>query len=1307
MKKTFTILIAAIAAILMMTQPEKVMGETTYQEVLTFDCAYASENGTQDSYGVTSTSAMADAGIDAFLETAASTTNKISVSNVSGSVYWRKGSGGDAVANIPDYVLKVGKASGAGAFTFTIDNSYDAIDRIVITGYPWKNTSSISVNSLDNQSGSVATETDFTFDFNSSTRSFAISVSTSAVCVTEIKLYKKVTITQTISVDSPMSLDYNETYKEATLTTNIASPSFTVSYFESDGTTPATYSWITNAGVYQSNGYNFYCTVEANSNTSSRTAYLKVLSGTTSSNLVTVTQAAAPAPDYYVNLSKNSVNVDYTQHADLQDIDVTTNLTVEDAGDFVVYFYANATDEDDNPLENAPSWIPSATVVYNSTAEKYQVKYTINSCPSNVSSSRVAYFRVYAADDNNEAYSETVTVTQTPMPQAAAPQFAPVAGAVTIGTTVELSCETANSTIYYTINGGDITEYEDAITINTATTIQAFASADGYRDSETATAEYTIVKVAAPTFTPAAGEVLPGTKITLSCETEGAAIQYSTNNGDSWNDYSAPIAINTGTTFKAKATKTNYTPSDENSAIYTIATVHNVDWALTHSGENGVYVEGIISQIEEVSTGYKNATYYISADGLTTSDQFYIYHGRYLNNTDFTATDQIAVGDAVIVYGNITTWSSTIEMAANNYLVSLVRVPSITADNANLAANATSGEISYTLNNPVAGGSLSISQTGDWFTATLVAAENKVTLSTTANTGDERTGSVTITYTYNTNETVSKEVTVKQDSPSTWELTSFEDLTPADVFVIVCNKTISNELKHFAMSNDKGTSNPPDAVEVSVGESSLSNAPESKLQWNVVITDEGYVFYPAGETDKWLYYRDNNNALRVGGSKADNSSNKHFVMDDTFNYLKTVDLTTARYFGVYNSQDWRGYNLSNDAIANNIKDQTFSFYRKVTGPVSPTLGIDGCGANAGGYYLIASPVASVTPTSGNGFICTDEGNNYDLYSFDQSQNGAEWRNYKAKSFNIESGKGYLYASKNGTTLYFTGQQYNGNGIVALSYTAEKTLSGWNLIGNPYNTTAYLADSRDFYRMNAAGTGIFVATDDAIALMEGIFVQAADAADESVTFTTTNPNAKSIDARIVLNVVGNNDNVIDRAIVRFNDRKSLSKLLLHEDNTNIYIPQDSKKFAIVQSNGKADMPVNFKAAEMGKYTISVNTEGINMDYLHLIDRLTGEDVNLLLDNSYSFVASAQDVESRFILSFTATGYNTDADEPFAYQNGSEIIVSGEGELQIFDVTGRSVMTTTINGVESVNVSAQGVLILRLVGTEVKTQKMVVR
>ncbi len=162
-----------------------------------------------------------------------------------------------------------------------------------------------------------------------------------------------------------------------------------------------------------------------------------------------------------------------------------------------------------------------------------------------------------------------------------------------------------------------------------------------------------------------------------------------------------------------------------------------------------------------------------------------------------------------------------------------------------------------------------------------------------------------------------------------------------------------------------------------------------------------------------------------------------------------------------------------------------------TGTTTETYTLDIIGSlNAGGYYLIAFPVDDINPIDIPGMTS----GNYDLYYFDESQNGAEWRNYKTNTFKLHSGKGYLYAHSTDITLTFTGTPYNSDGQVSLAYT-EGDHPGWNLIGNPFVCNAKLVNANNeplpYYRMNATGNALeVVAPGTPIAPMEGIFYKAS-------------------------------------------------------------------------------------------------------------------------------------------------------------------------------------------------------------------------
>lgn len=83
------------------------------------------------------------------------------------------------------------------------------------------------------------------------------------------------------------------------------------------------------------------------------------------------------------------------------------------------------------------------------------------------------------------------------------------------------------------------------------------------------------------------------------------------------------------------------------------------------------YVKGIICKIDELSTQYGNATYWISDDG-TDNKAFEIYRGYYLNGEKFTSEDQLTVGDEVVVFGNIVNFKgNTPEMTTGSIIMSI------------------------------------------------------------------------------------------------------------------------------------------------------------------------------------------------------------------------------------------------------------------------------------------------------------------------------------------------------------------------------------------------------------------------------------------------------------------------------------------------------------------------------------------------------------------------------------------------------------------------------------------------------------
>ena len=396
--------------------------------------------------------------------------------------------------------------------------------------------------------------------------------------------------------------------------------------------------------------------------------------------------------------------------------------------------------------------------------------------------------------------------------------------------------------------------------------------------------------------------------------------------------------------------------------------------------------------------------------------------------------------------------------------------------------------------------------------------------------------------------------------------------------------------------------------------------------------------------------------------------------------------------------------------------KAIQLYKKVEEtPVIETiyLPISGYGTSNGGYHLIATPIDGIDPAN----VGNMTNGTFDLYMFDQSGDefGNEWINYEQDvnvfAFDaLVAGLGYLYAHDTDTTLIFTGTPVDGDSYdVSLVLDDECEFPGWNLVGNSFNTDAYI--DRDYYVMNEDGDRfIEQGKENAIARMQGIFVLANTDGDE-LTFSKQNPNTQG--EKVVINVTSNRSNLVDRAAIRFGQGYQLPKFMLNPYDTKLYIPQGDNDYAVVRSANEGEMPVSFKAAENGTYTISISTEEVEMEYMHLIDHMTGADIDLLATPSYSFEANTTDNANRFSLMFRTDAVNeNEGNSTFAFFNGSEWIINSNGEatLQVVNTLGHVISSETIKGNATVSTSnlSAGVYVMRLMnGENVMTQKVVVK
>lgn len=187
--------------------------------------------------------------------------------------------------------------------------------------------------------------------------------------------------------------------------------------------------------------------------------------------------------------------------------------------------------------------------------------------------------------------------------------------------------------------------------------------------------------VVAPEFSLAGGYYNGTQSVTLSTETEGATIYYTTDGTEPTaesTEYTGAISVSATTTIKAVAVKDETLSVVESATYVIVAHDGTLESPFTVAEANeilnagfkptNVYVSGIISQIDEVSTANGNATYWISDDG-TTTDQLEIYRGKSYDGEAFTSEDEIAVGDAVTVYGSLTIYGTTNEFKQGSSIV--------------------------------------------------------------------------------------------------------------------------------------------------------------------------------------------------------------------------------------------------------------------------------------------------------------------------------------------------------------------------------------------------------------------------------------------------------------------------------------------------------------------------------------------------------------------------------------------------------------------------------------------------------------
>jgi hypothetical protein len=209
------------------------------------------------------------------------------------------------------------------------------------------------------------------------------------------------------------------------------------------------------------------------------------------------------------------------------------------------------------------SWTPPARAISNSP---YSVTFT-------------------AAEDGGAGLSvseEALITVVTQMPTVSTPTIDPNGGTFADPVEVTLQTTTEGALIYYTTDGSIPTigsiNYSAPFTLTTSATINVLAVADGYHDSEIASADFTISgggpgsTLAKPTISPNGGTFSDSVKVNLQAATAGATIYYTTDGKTPTKTsakYTAPFTLTTNATVKAFAAANDYDDSEVASAKFT------------------------------------------------------------------------------------------------------------------------------------------------------------------------------------------------------------------------------------------------------------------------------------------------------------------------------------------------------------------------------------------------------------------------------------------------------------------------------------------------------------------------------------------------------------------------------------------------------------------------------------------------------------------------------------------------------------------------------------------------------------------
>jgi len=414
-----------------------------------------------------------------------------------------------------------------------------------------------------------------------------------------------------INVTGPQTMEIIKAVavKEGMDDSDVVEATYTISYLHLSAPIikPASgsYSVDTEVTITAATGVTIYYTIDGSVPTTESLVYINPISVAGSGTAETIKAIAVEEQKKSSNIASATFAINYPQ--------LSVPVMNPSGGSFSV-------DTDVTIMAS-----PGATVYYTLDGSVPTIESSVYSAPiSVVGSGTTKTIKAITVEDemlNSSVANNTYTINYA---QVSTPQISPIAGTYDDYQNATISSSTDGAVIHYTTDGSTPTSssplYTRAFSVPTSETIKAIATKSMMLDSEVSS-DSIVLKVATPVISLASGTYNSDQTLTITCDTDGAVIHYTTNGSiptASSASYTGEVSVSASETIKAIAVKTGM----QNSEVANDAIVLEVAIPVI-SPASGTISCGTVVTLTTTTSG---AAIYYTTDGSTPSGSSTLYN---------------------------------------------------------------------------------------------------------------------------------------------------------------------------------------------------------------------------------------------------------------------------------------------------------------------------------------------------------------------------------------------------------------------------------------------------------------------------------------------------------------------------------------------------------------------------------------------------------------------------------------------------------------------------------------------------------